>query len=115
MADQEYNKLVWDKIPNIISQSGKAPITRTLGEKEYAKALQQKFLASPVFKTPFGRSTNRIRTTRFEITSKNQTYQIPIIITNISPNAATKTAKLKLAHAPQGVQALEYKTKTPLA
>jgi len=38
-----YNKLVRDKIPHIISESGKQPLTRTLNEDEYLQALLQKF------------------------------------------------------------------------
>lgn len=42
MANQEYNKLVRDKIPDIISENGRTPITRILNKDEYAEALQQK-------------------------------------------------------------------------
>jgi predicted house-cleaning noncanonical NTP pyrophosphatase (MazG superfamily) len=37
-----YNKLVRDKIPQIIEQSGKKFSARTLNDQEYIKYLQQK-------------------------------------------------------------------------
>lgn len=37
-----YNKLVRDRIPEIISQSGKTCSTRILNEKEYIKEVRQK-------------------------------------------------------------------------
>lgn len=37
-----YNKLVRDKIPEIINTTGKTSITRVLEPEEYRKALQQK-------------------------------------------------------------------------
>lgn len=38
----EFNKLVRDKIPAIIEAAGERPITRTLGEEEYLRCLEQK-------------------------------------------------------------------------
>lgn len=37
-----YNKLVRDKIPQIMKKAGKNPITKVLSEKEYIKALDNK-------------------------------------------------------------------------
>ena len=37
-----YNKLVRDKIPEIIEQDGKACIVRVLNDEEYLKALDEK-------------------------------------------------------------------------
>jgi predicted house-cleaning noncanonical NTP pyrophosphatase (MazG superfamily) len=37
-----YNKLVRDRIPEIIKARGKNPVTKTLGQKSYLKALRQK-------------------------------------------------------------------------
>ncbi len=42
MGKQIYNKLVRDKIPEIIRAKGGRPITRLLDEKEYFKALVAK-------------------------------------------------------------------------
>ena len=39
---QKYNKLVRDKIPEIIKANGETPITRTLDEKECKKELLNK-------------------------------------------------------------------------
>lgn len=51
---KEYNKLVRDKIPDIIKEAGEKPITHIAEEKEYEKALARKlqeevaeFLANP--------------------------------------------------------------------
>jgi predicted house-cleaning noncanonical NTP pyrophosphatase (MazG superfamily) len=38
----EYNKLVRDKIPEIIKKSGKNPITHVASEEEYWKSLREK-------------------------------------------------------------------------
>lgn len=40
--EQIYNKLVRDKIPNIIINNGETPITRVLDEIEYKKELENK-------------------------------------------------------------------------
>ncbi len=40
---KEYNKLVRDKIPEIIKEAGEKPITHTAEEKEYVEALTRKF------------------------------------------------------------------------
>lgn len=40
--EQVYNKLVRDKIPNIIEQNGEIPITKVLNEIEYKKELEKK-------------------------------------------------------------------------
>ena len=37
-----YNKLVRDRIPEIIESSGKTPVTRILGEEEYRHHLERK-------------------------------------------------------------------------
>ena len=37
-----YNKLVRDKIPQIIKASGKSPTTKILNEKEYITELRKK-------------------------------------------------------------------------
>lgn len=37
-----YNKLVRDKIPNIIKEKGETPVVRTLEKIEYKKALENK-------------------------------------------------------------------------
>lgn len=37
-----YNKLVRDRIPDIIQKSGKVPLTKTLSDKEYEKELEKK-------------------------------------------------------------------------
>lgn len=37
-----YNKLVRDKIPEIIENNGEKPITRVLSEEEYEKELEKK-------------------------------------------------------------------------
>lgn len=37
-----YNKLVRDKIPEIIKAAGEEPVTRTLSDEEYLKALVAK-------------------------------------------------------------------------
>ncbi len=37
-----YDKLVRDRIPEIVSASGLVPVTRTLGEREYIAALRAK-------------------------------------------------------------------------
>ena len=39
-----YNKLVRDKIPEIIEKNGDIPVTRTLDDKEYFIELEQKLL-----------------------------------------------------------------------
>ena len=38
----EYNKLVRDKIPDIIAANGETPVTRTLSDDEYEHALIEK-------------------------------------------------------------------------
>lgn len=38
----EFNKLVRDKIPQIIEAQGETPVTRILGEEEYHAALEGK-------------------------------------------------------------------------
>ena len=38
----EYNKLVRDRIPDIIRNQGETPHIRTLGEDEYIRALEEK-------------------------------------------------------------------------
>ncbi len=40
----EFNKLVRDKIPQMIESQGEKPVIRILGEEEYHAALEQKFL-----------------------------------------------------------------------
>lgn len=40
----EYNKLVRDKIPQIIEAQGEKPVTRTLDDGEYHGALEKKLL-----------------------------------------------------------------------
>ena len=40
--EQVYNKLVRDKIPNIIEQNGEIPITKVLNKIEYKKELEKK-------------------------------------------------------------------------
>ena len=40
----EFNKLVRDKIPQMIEAQGEKPVTRTLGDGEYHAALEQKLL-----------------------------------------------------------------------
>lgn len=42
MKEITYNKLVRDKIPDIIRKSGKEPITRTLDDAEFLAALDAK-------------------------------------------------------------------------
>ena len=42
--EEKYNKLVRDKIPEIIKINGEEPITRVLTEEEYKKALEKKLL-----------------------------------------------------------------------
>ena len=37
-----YNKLVRDNIPDIIISNGETPVTRTLNDAEYKKALEEK-------------------------------------------------------------------------
>jgi len=37
-----YNKLVRDKIPQVIQKSGKKPVVKILSEAQYKKALDQK-------------------------------------------------------------------------
>ena len=37
-----YNKLVRDKIPNIIKEKGETPVVKTLDEIEYKKELEKK-------------------------------------------------------------------------
>lgn len=41
---KEFNKLVRDKIPELIEEKGEYSLTRTLNEKEYEKALYDKLL-----------------------------------------------------------------------
>ena len=41
--EEKYNKLVRDKIPEIIKINGEEPITRILTEEEYKKALEKKY------------------------------------------------------------------------
>ncbi len=50
---KEFNKLVRDKIPELIEEKGEYSLTRTLNEKEYEKALYDKLLeeASEVINT----------------------------------------------------------------
>lgn len=38
----EYNKLVRDKIPQLIAEQGERPVFRTLGESEYSEHLERK-------------------------------------------------------------------------
>ena len=40
--EKVYNKLVRDKIPNIIESNGEIPITKVLNEIEYKKELEKK-------------------------------------------------------------------------
>ena len=42
--EQVFNKLVRDKIPNIIEKNGEQAITRILGDDEYRKQLYKKLL-----------------------------------------------------------------------
>ncbi len=42
MVKKVYNKLVRDRIPEIIQQNGAIPVTRILSEEEYRNALCQK-------------------------------------------------------------------------
>lgn len=42
MTSIKYDKLVRDKIPQIIEKSGKNPVIKTLSQKEYVKALDLK-------------------------------------------------------------------------
>ncbi len=39
-----YNKLIRDRIPEIIEKAGKTPVTRRLEEEEMGKALKEKLL-----------------------------------------------------------------------
>ena len=41
---KEFNKLVRDKIPEIIEENDEYSLTRTLNDKEYEKALYDKLL-----------------------------------------------------------------------
>ena len=40
--ERVYNKLVRDKIPNIIESKGETPVTRILSNEEYKKELEKK-------------------------------------------------------------------------
>ena len=42
IMEQIYNKLVRDKIPEIIKSNGEKPITRILNDKEYKIQLEKK-------------------------------------------------------------------------
>lgn len=42
MKETVYNKLVRDKIPDIIRKNGQEPVTRVLSEEEFVAALDQK-------------------------------------------------------------------------
>ena len=42
-----YNKLVRDKIPEIITSKGEKPITRVLNDEEYKEQLEKKLLINP--------------------------------------------------------------------
>ncbi len=42
MGKKVYNKLVRDKVPEIIKAKGKRPVTRILNDKEYVEALIDK-------------------------------------------------------------------------
>lgn len=44
MSRITYNKLVRDRIPEIISADGQRPTTRTLAPEEFTKALRQKLV-----------------------------------------------------------------------
>lgn len=43
-SDKIYNKLVRDKIPEIILKNGESPVVRVLNEEEYKKELERKLL-----------------------------------------------------------------------
>lgn len=42
--ERVYNKLVRDKIPEIIMEKGETPVTRVLNESEYKEELEKKLL-----------------------------------------------------------------------
>ena len=41
-----YNKLVRDKIPNIITEQGETPVVRILNESEYKNELEKNYMKS---------------------------------------------------------------------
>lgn len=51
-----YNKLVRDKIPAIIEQSSKIPVTRILNDSEYLRKLEEKLIEETL---EYNSSTNR--------------------------------------------------------
>lgn len=44
MKQKVYNKLVRDKIPDVIKSNGSMPIVRTLGDKEFTEELNRKLM-----------------------------------------------------------------------